>query len=107
MLIAAPGSGKTFLAKRLAQTAGLRFVPFNITQMRSKADLLECLDTIVATQAEEDDRQLMVFIDEINAKLENTEVYGAFLTPRSVARITVFPVSNDLQPQATHAGRCQ
>ena len=81
MLIASPGSGKTFLAKRLAQTADLRFVPFNITQMRSKADILECLDTIVATQAEEDDRPLMVFIDEINAKLENTAVYGAFLTP--------------------------
>jgi hypothetical protein len=81
MLVAAPGSGKTFLAKRLADTAGLRFLPFNITQMRSKADILECLDNIVAAQAEKIGRPLMVFIDEINAKLENAPVYGAFLTP--------------------------
>jgi len=81
MLLASPGSGKTFLAKRLAETANLRFVPFNITQMRSKGDILECLDTIVATQAENINQPLMVFIDEINAKLENASVYGAFLTP--------------------------
>lgn len=81
MLIASPGSGKTFLAKRLAETAHLRFIPFNITQMRSKGDLLECLDTIVATQAETTDQPLMVFIDEINARLENAPIYAAFLTP--------------------------
>jgi ATPase family protein associated with various cellular activities (AAA) len=81
MLVASPGSGKTFLAKRLAETADLRFVPFNITQMRSKGDILECLDTIVAIQAENSTRPLMVFIDEINSKLENAWVYGAFLTP--------------------------
>ena len=81
MLLASPGSGKTYLAKRLAETANLRFLPFNITQMRSKGDILECLDTIVATQAENNRQPLMVFIDEINAKLENASVYGAFLTP--------------------------
>lgn len=81
MLVAAPGSGKTFLAKRVAQAAGLRFLPFNITQMRSKADILECLDTIVAAQAEASRDRLLVFIDEINAELESAPVYGAFLTP--------------------------
>ena len=81
MLVASPGSGKTFLAKSLARTCGLRFIPFNITQMRSKAEIIECLDTIVATQAENAANPLMVFIDEINAKLENAPVYGAFLTP--------------------------
>jgi len=81
MLVASPGSGKTFLAKRLSETANLRFTPFNITQMRSKGDILECLDTIVATQAESDESPLMVFVDEINAQLENATVYGAFLTP--------------------------
>jgi hypothetical protein len=81
MLVASPGSGKTFLAKRLAETAGLQFIPFNITQMRAKADILECLDTIVAVQAQNSDSQFLVFIDEINAKLENAFVYGAFLTP--------------------------
>lgn len=81
MLVASPGSGKTFLAKRLAETAGLQFIPFNITQMRAKADILECLDTIVAVQARNSGSPFLVFIDEINAKLENAFVYGAFLTP--------------------------
>lgn len=81
MLVASPGSGKTFLAKRLAETARLRVVPFNITQMRSKGDILECLDTVVAAQAESPEKRLLVFIDEINAELEAGHVYGAFLTP--------------------------
>jgi hypothetical protein len=81
MLVSSPGSGKTFLAKQLAQVADFRFLPFNITQMRSTADILECFDTIVATQAESPQKKLLVFIDEINANLHGGHVYSAFLTP--------------------------
>ena len=81
MLLASPGTGKTFLAKQLARAADLRFVPFNITQMRSKGDILACFDTIAATQAENPEKRLLVFVDEINAELDGGAVYGAFLTP--------------------------
>lgn len=81
LLVADPGSGKTFLARQLARAAKLEFLPFNITQMRSKGDVLECFDTIVAKQAENPNRRLLVFIDEINTSLDGTPVYGMFLTP--------------------------
>lgn len=80
MLLAPPGSGKTFLAKCLAAAAELRLVPFNITQMRSKGDVLDCFDKILATQDEAPGEGLLIFVDEINAELDNAPVYGMFLT---------------------------
>lgn len=81
LLAANPGSGKTTLVKRLAQSMNLRFLPFNITQMSSRADLQDCFDTIVTTQAQNRYQPILVFIDEINAKLDNSHVYDAFLAP--------------------------
>ena len=81
MLIATPGSGKSFLVRRLAEKAGLRFLAFNITQMRTRSDIIACFDTILSTQAEEPNRRLLVFMDEIDAKLEGGSAYGVFLAP--------------------------
>jgi hypothetical protein len=81
MLIAGPGSGKTFLARRLAEAVGLRFLGFNITQMISKSDLLDCFDTIVTNQAQNREEPLLVFVDEINARLDGQHVYDTFLAP--------------------------
>ncbi len=81
MLVASPGSGKTFFVRQLAKTLEFHFLPFNITQMVFRSDILDCFDTIVTTQAQEPDRPLLVFVDEINSKLEGDLVYNAFLTP--------------------------
>ena len=81
MFIASPGSGKTFLVRRLAETLNFRFLGFNITQMISKSDLLDCFDTIVTNQAQNRGGKMLVFIDEINAKLDGQHVYDAFLAP--------------------------
>ncbi|MTI33225.1 ATP-binding protein [Xanthovirga aplysinae] len=81
MLIATPGSGKTFLMKRLANSVGMRFLPFNITQMLSKNDILDCFDTIVTSHAQNRKEPLLVFIDEINAMLNGQPVYDTFLAP--------------------------
>src|SRR5687768_3273937 len=81
MFIASPGSGKTYLVRCLAKTLKLRYLGFNITQMISKADLLDCFDTIVTNQAQNREVPLLVFIDEINAKLDNQHVYDTFLAP--------------------------
>jgi hypothetical protein len=81
LLVASPGSGKTFLVRRLADTLKLRFLGFNITQMISKHDLLDCFDTIVTNQAQNRDEPLLVFLDEINANLDGQHVYDAFLAP--------------------------
>jgi hypothetical protein len=81
MFIASPGSGKTFLVRRLAVTLKLRYLGFNITQMISKSDLLDCFDTIVTNQAQNREEPMLVFIDEINGRLGGQHVYDAFLAP--------------------------
>lgn len=81
MLKSAPGSGKTRLIHELANRFKLNFLQFNITQMISRQDLLDCFDKIVTTQANEPQKDVMVFIDEINALLTGQPVYDAFLAP--------------------------
>ncbi len=81
MLIDSPGSGKTFLVRCLARSLGLQYLPFNITQMLSKKDILDCFDTIVTTQALNKGGTVLVFFDEINAALETQQVYDTFLAP--------------------------
>jgi hypothetical protein len=81
MLVADPGSGKTFFVNKLAKAHRLHELHFNITQMVSKRDILGCFDTIVTTQAQNRDEQVVVFIDEINALLDGQPVYDAFLAP--------------------------
>lgn len=80
MLIADPGSGKTYLVKCLAKAANLSLRDFNIAQMLSKNDVLDCFDTIVTTQAFEK-KPVLAFFDEINAKIEGEHVYDLFLAP--------------------------
>jgi hypothetical protein len=81
MLIARPGSGKTYLVRRIAKALGFRFLPFNITSMQARTDILDCFDTIVTTQAQSPDEPVLVFVDEINANLAGEPVYDAFLAP--------------------------
>jgi len=82
MLIAEPGSGKTHLMSRLARAMGFKLMPFNITQLLSKTDLLDCFDTIASEQASmHPDTPFMVFFDEINSMLGNSAVFDTFLDP--------------------------
>jgi hypothetical protein len=81
MIVASPGSGKSLLAQLIAKDHGLYFLEFNITQMISKADILDCFDAMLTTQFENREKQLLVFVDEIDAYLQNEAVYDAFLAP--------------------------
>jgi cytidylate kinase len=80
MLQADPGAGKTVLAKSLADAFNFSFVRFDITQMIHRDELLDLFDTLATMQANED-KKILVFVDEINALLDNSHVYGAFLAP--------------------------
>jgi hypothetical protein len=80
LVVAPPGSGKTHFVKQLAKSCSLSLVSFNITQLNSKDDILGCFDTIVTRQTQ-DDRPLLVFFDEINARINGQQVYDCFLAP--------------------------
>lgn len=75
-----PGSGKTFLAKSLADAFDFEFMRFDITQMIRRDDLLELFDAVATRQANEEE-DLLIFVDEINADLEVAHVYSSFLVP--------------------------
>lgn len=79
LIFARPGSGKTHLVECLGNSLDLTVLPFNITQMTSRKDILDCFDRIVTNQVRRE--PLLVFVDEINALLENQHVYGSFLAP--------------------------
>lgn len=80
LLQADPGSGKTHLAKTLAKTFKYSFLRFDITQMIHKDEILDLFDSI-ATQQANTRTKLFVFVDEINALLENQHIYSSFLAP--------------------------
>jgi hypothetical protein len=80
MIIATPGSGKSLLAQLLAEDHGLQYLEFNITQMLEKSDLMDCFDVILTTQFENPGKQLLVFVDEIDAHLAGEPVYDMFLS---------------------------
>ena len=81
MIVAPPGSGKTRLAKKLAKSSGYNFLPFNITQMYRREHLIDMFDRISTVQAKNLKNPHLVFVDEINSKIENDFVYSAFLAP--------------------------
>jgi hypothetical protein len=80
MLQADPGTGKTFLAKSLARMFNFELVKADVTQMLHREDLLDLFDSIATKQANQD-RPVLIFVDEVNALLDTSNVYGAFLAP--------------------------
>lgn len=81
MLLASPGSGKSYLVKKLADMEMLELLAFNITSLNSRLYLMDCFDTIVTTQAAKRGKRFLVFFDEIDAYLDGQPVYDAFLRP--------------------------
>jgi len=80
LLYADPAAGKSFLAAKLSDRLDFKFIHRDITQMIHRDNLLDLFDDIATAQAEKGSR-VLVFVDEINARLEGNHVYGAFLTP--------------------------
>lgn len=81
MLYASPGSGKSYLVKCLANALGFNLISFNVTQLFAKTDLLDCFDSIATLQAQKPNDKFLVFVDEINAEIQNQNIYDAFLAP--------------------------
>jgi hypothetical protein len=81
MLMDSPGTGKSYLAARLAKQLGMRMLAFNISQMLTRNDLLHAFDKVITTHAQDPSQKILIFVDEVNATLGNENVYAAFLSP--------------------------
>jgi Cdc6-like AAA superfamily ATPase len=62
LLVDAPGRGKTVLVRALAKKLGISYLPFNITEMVNREDIINSFDVIVTTQARDRDRAVLVFV---------------------------------------------
>jgi hypothetical protein len=81
LLEADAGIGKTHSARTLAKQIDCAFISHDIAQMIHRDELLDLFDMVAAAQAEQADKPVFVFVDEINALLDDSPVYGAFLSP--------------------------
>lgn len=80
MLQADPGSGKTHLAKTLADAFNFSFFRFDVTQMIHRDEIIDLFDSIATRQAYTP-AKILVFVDEINACLAGHNVFSSFLAP--------------------------
>lgn len=81
LIVAPPGSGKSFLIERIAKFLNLEVFTMNLSQIVSFAELREEFARLEAVVTESPEQpQRIVFVDEVNAKIEGQYSYGAFLT---------------------------
>jgi hypothetical protein len=78
---AEPGSGKSYLVECLAKALDLKMISFNLSQIPTKTQIINCFDEISTAQAENQHNPLLIFFDEINTRFENTYPYSLFLAP--------------------------
>jgi len=80
LLLSSPGWGKSYLAKCIAKHFDLHFESFSLSQLATTKDLVNCFDTICSVQ-NRTDKQLLIFFDEINCKIEGHHAMGLLLSP--------------------------
>lgn len=81
LIYAPPGSGKSYLVKRIASALDANFLEFNLTNYHSRKDLTGCFDEINSFQSVNKVKPLVVFFDEIDHEFSGAEyAFSSFLT---------------------------
>ena len=80
LLISAPGWGKSYLASCLAKQFDMDCAAYSLAEMSDTRDVIECLADVASIQARSD-KKTLVFIDEINAKIEGNYAMSLLLSP--------------------------
>jgi len=80
LFLSEPGWGKSTLANSLADHFDFEFLSFSVAQMATNQDLIDCLKVIVSAQNRSKKKKL-IFIDEIDAKVQGNHVMGLLLGP--------------------------
>src|ERR1044071_908267 len=80
LFVDSPGSGKSFMVERLRKTLRMESKHYNITRLQNRNDLFACFQEIAAVRSDIGE-PLLVFVDELNAKVNNQHIYDGFLEP--------------------------
>ena len=99
LITSSPGWGKSFLAECLAKQLGMEFLEYSIAQLATSQDFIGCLTSIASVQ-NRTNRKLLIFIDEINAKVEGHDIMSLILGPVSNGAFVFDGKSYRLAPAA-------
>ncbi len=80
LLLAEPGWGKTYLARKLAEKHDMEFIELSLAQMPSAQHLVKAFDEIVTVQ-HRTRRRVLVFMDEVDAPVDGNPALGLLLGP--------------------------
>jgi hypothetical protein len=83
LLLGQPGSGKTSLVERLAGAFKMSPLFFNLAQLTSLDQVIDCFDAISSLQNQHEKRPVLAFFDEIDTKVANQSALPLFLSPIS------------------------
>jgi len=81
LILGAPGWGKTFLAERLGEVFDLNPLFFNLAQLTSLEQVIDCFDSISSLQNQQKRRPVLAFFDEIDSKVDGQYAFSMFLSP--------------------------
>jgi len=98
VIVDKPGSGKSYLIDRLAESLKMNVLKFNLTQLTGLQDLLACFDKIRSEQERHKTVPLLLFFDELNAKVGENYYLGGFLEPMDDGAYTQHGLAHRLLP---------
>lgn len=81
LILGAPGWGKTFLAGKLGEVFDFNLLFFNLAQLTSLEQVIDCFDSISSLQNQQKRRPVLAFFDEIDSKLDGQYAFSMFLSP--------------------------
>lgn len=81
LILGAPGWGKTFLAEKLGEVFDFNPLFFNLAQLTSLEQVIDCFDSISSLQNQQKRRPVLAFFDEVDSKLDGQYAFSMFLSP--------------------------
>lgn len=97
LFIAEPGWGKSYLAQCLSDYFDFDFLSYSIAQMSSTKELIDSFKEIASTQ-KRSSKKILVFMDEIDAKITGETALGLLLSPMWDGKFKTEGYTNKIDP---------
>ena len=97
LFIAEPGWGKSYLAQCISEYFDFDFLSYSIAQMASTKELIDSFKEIASTQ-KRSNKKILVFMDEIDATINNQVALGLLLSPMWDGKFKSEGYTNKIDP---------